>query len=684
MKLLLSALFTLFVFLSGLSQAQSISPDDVVQAREKGELDIADSTATTLLAYANDTNNTSLQADALYQLGRNAMERNNYAQAHQWLNQANAIYLDLNDELSSAKTYRQIGLTYRYQSDYATALEYLYMAMAIYQRNGSEQDLSSINNSLGVVLEKMGQFNEAAAHHQLALEIDYKLNDETGIASGLYNLGDIRRVLGDYEQALEYFRQALALDEASGNKKNIAYSTYKLGYVNMQLGQYKDAAQYMQRAHALFTEIDAVRDIDWALSGLSELALKEGNLPEAKSLAIEIIGRAEKYQYKSLLLDVYHTLIEIYVAQKQYNEALALIEKAIELAESIGESHQVSQLLAKKANALEMQVSFQDAYETLKRQKQLDDALFNQRRMDALASTQAQTEFIRRANQIALLEQRQVLQKIQAKNERDDRRNLFLGVLVLVLMAFLLYYRRSQQKYMQKLEHEVALRTAELKSANEELEALSLTDKLTGLNNRRFVESQIDADITSVLRKHQQTNSPLSPKDADLCLFVIDIDKFKRINDTFGHIAGDEVLQQMAKRLKRIFRDSDFVVRWGGEEFVAVARFINRNDSEALAKRIVDDIQRTPFALGNSVNETITCSVGFSCFPFSCKTQSHNTMLDIFTVADHCLYAAKDAGRNKWVGILDIADTNILPIPSSISALKALEDKQALTLSLKP
>lgn len=683
MKLLLSALFTFFVLLSGLSQAQSISPDDVVQAREKGKLDLADSTATTLLAYANDTNNTSLQADALYQLGRNAMERNNYPQAHQWLNQANRIYLDLNDKLSTAKTYRQIGLTYRYQSDYATALEYLYMAMAIYQHSGSEQDLSSINNSLGVVLEKMGQFNEAAAHHQLALEIDYELNDETGIASGLYNLGDIRRVLGDYEQALEYFRQALALDEASANKKNIAYSTYKVGYVSMQLGQYKDAAQYMQRAHALFTEIDAVRDIDWALSGLSELALKEGKLSEAKSLAIEIIGRAEKYQYKSLMLDVYHTLIEIYVAQKQYNEALALIEKAIELAESTEESHQVSQLLAKKANALEMQALFQDAYETLKRQKQLDDALFNQRRLDALASTQAQTEFIRRANQIALLEQRQGLQKIQAKNERDDRRNLFLGVLVLVLMAFLLYYRHSQQKYMQKLGHEVALRTAELKSANEEFEALSLTDKLTGLKNRRFVESQIEADISSVLRKHQQTSSPLSPKDADLCLFVIDIDKFKRINDTFGHIAGDEVLQQMAKRLKRIFRDSDFVVRWGGEEFVAVSRFMNRNDAEALAKRIVDDIRRTPFALGDSVNETITCSVGFSCFPFYSKTQNYNTMLDIFMVADHCLYAAKGAGRNKWVGILDIADTNILPIPSSIPALKALEDKQVLTLSLK-
>ncbi|WP_394220818.1 tetratricopeptide repeat protein [Alteromonas gracilis] len=684
MKLLLPALFIFFVVLSGLAQAQSVSPDDVVQARENGKLDLADSTATALLKYANDANNTPLQADALYQLGRNAMERNNYAQAHQWLSQANTLYLDLNDELSTAKTYRQIGLTYRYQSDYATALEYLYMAMAIYQRNGSAQDLSSINNSLGVVLEKMGQFNEAAAHHQLALEIDYKLNDETGIASGLYNLGDIRRVLGDYEQALKYFRQALALDEASGNKKNIAYSSYKVGYVNLQLGRYEDATQYMQRAHTLFTEIGAKRDIDWALSGLSEVAFKDGRLSEAKSLVSEIIARAEKHQYKSLLIDAYHILIEIYVAQKQYDEALALIEKAIELAESTGESHQVSQFLATKVNALEEQASFRKAYEALKRQKHLDDALFNQRRMDALASTQAQTEFIRRANQIALLEQRQALQKVQAENERDDRRNLFLGVLVLVLMAFLLYYRRTQQKYMQKLEHEVALRTAELKNANEELEALSLTDKLTGLNNRRFVESQIDADITSVLRKHRQTNSPLSQKDADLCLFVIDLDKFKRINDTFGHTAGDEVLQQAAKRLKRIFRDSDFIVRWGGEEFVAVARFINRENAEALAKRIIDDIQRTPFALGNSVNETITCSVGFACFPFSCNAQRHNTMLDIFTVADNCLYAAKGAGRNKWVGILDIADTSILPLPSSIPALKALEEKRMLTLSLKP
>lgn len=106
--------------------------------------------------------------------------------------------------------------------------------------------------------------------------------------------------------------------------------------------------------------------------------------------------------------------------------------------------------------------------------------------------------------------------------------------------------------------------------------------------------------------------------------------------------------------------------------------------AETLAKRIIDDIQRTPFELGNSLNEVITCSVGFACFPFSSGIQSNYTMPDIFSAADHCLYAAKGAGRNTWVGVLDITDISILPLPSSIQALKLLEEKGKLLMSLKP
>ncbi|MFC3092751.1 diguanylate cyclase [Alteromonas sediminis] len=681
MKALVRAVFTLFtLIILSLPPLQAASIQEVEQAREKGDLIVADNKARELLQTATEKSDISLEANAKFQLARNAMERNDYPEAQAWLNQSSTLFQEIGDELGMAKTYRQIGLTYRYQSNYSVSLEYLYMALAIYQSQGSPRDLASINNSLGVVLEKMGQFNEATVYHQQALEANYALNDQSGIASALYNLADIRRVMGDYALALDYFTQALEIDEANGNKKDIAYSSYKMGYVNMQMGNYELAGQFMQRAHQLFQEIGAKRDIDWALSGLADLAMRQGKLADAEALARGIIERAKANNYNSLLLDVYQTLIDILLLKKEYAEALNVINVAMELAENINESHKISQLLALKVTASEALADVSVAYEALKRQKELDDTLFNQTRLDALASAQAQTEFVRRANEIERLKQQQALQEIQAKAERENRQMLAIGIVGLAVVAFLLYSRRVQSNYTKQLESEVALRTSELKKANEELAALSLTDKLTGLNNRRFIENQLDADIASVLRKHKQAEYGDLPEHADLCMYVVDLDNFKAINDTFGHTAGDRVLQQTATRLKRIFRESDYLVRWGGEEFVAVARFVNRADAEVLAKRIINDIQNTPFTLDQTKSETITCSVGFACFPFACGHHSEEPLVDMFTAADQCLYAAKQSGRNTWVGVSDINDSSVLPLPSSLVALEELAGQDKLKL----
>jgi diguanylate cyclase (GGDEF)-like protein len=657
------------------------SVDDIVRLRNAGKLALAEQEASALLQSAISDANPKLKADALYEMALNAMERNNYPLAHQHLSQANSIYQDLGDELSMANTYRQIGLTHRFQSNYVTALEYLYTAFAIYQSEGSAQDKASINSSIGLVLEKMGQFNEAAYYHQQSLETNYALDDSSGIASDLYNLADLRRLLGDYALALDYFKQALVIDEASGNKKNIAYSCYKIGYVNMNMGNYILAEQYMRRAHSLFIEIGAKRDIDWALTGLSDLALKLGKISDAESSINGVILRAEKNGYKSLLVDAYQTLIEIKIEQEQYDKALGLIEGAIALAESMEELHHVSQLLALQVNVLEALDDVNNAFVALKRQKQLDESLFDQRRLNALASTQAQTEFIRRANQITLLEQQQALQKVKSANEREHRRHLLFGFMLLLLIAFLFYARRVQSRYTQKLKREVKARTLQLQRANEELSALSLTDKLTGLRNRRFIESNIDADISSVVRKHRQAPHHSGLTEADLCLFVIDLDYFKQINDSFGHAAGDRVLQQTATRLTSIFRESDYVVRWGGEEFVAVARFIDREHAMNLASRIVEDIQNIPFMLTEEVNQTVTCSVGFACFPFHQHNESKHDFSELFTAADHCLYAAKAAGRNQWIGVTNILEAAALPLPTTLAELAALSKQNLIAMA---
>ncbi|MDB2330590.1 diguanylate cyclase [Alteromonas sp.] len=683
--LVLRVIFIITLLLFGVLQVNASEIEEIEQLREKGEIVVAQRRALQLLERAKLTGDTQLKADTLFQLARNVMEQNNYPDAQQWLNQAIVIYQDLDNPLSIAKTYRQIGLTYRYQSNYSVSLEYLYMALAIFQSHGSQRDIASINNSLGLVLEKMGQFNEAVTHHQKALEANYALSNQQGIASALYNLADVRRVMGDYELALDYFNQALTIDEANGNKKDIAYSSYKIGYVNMQVGNYDVAAQYMHRAHSLFVDIGAKRDIDWALSGLSDLAYKEGKLIESESMVKGIITRAKEGQYRSLLLDAYQTLIEIYRSQERYGDAIPLIEEAISLAEEMGELHQVSQLLALKVDIQETVGEISEAYKALKLQKQLDEKLFNQNRLDSLASVQAQTEFIRQAHEIELLKQQQAVQEVELNSERENRRYLFLVFAALSVIAFLFYSRRAQLNYTKQLKQEVSERTVALEKANNELEAMSLTDNLTGLHNRRFLEAEIEADITRVLNTHQQAKSSLIAP-TDLCFFVIDLDNFKQINDTYGHSVGDSVLKQTAQRLSDIFGESDYLIRWGGEEFVGVARSVDREEAASLARRIVCDMQNTPFSLNGGLEKAITCSVGFACFPFTSEMDTKHSLVSpldtIFNAADQCLYAAKASGRATWVGVADIVEHTALSLPASIEALKALEVKGMIKLSL--
>ncbi|MBL0729888.1 diguanylate cyclase [Piscinibacter sp. HJYY11] len=187
------------------------------------------------------------------------------------------------------------------------------------------------------------------------------------------------------------------------------------------------------------------------------------------------------------------------------------------------------------------------------------------------------------------------------------------------------------------------------------IEEASLTDPLTGLRNRRFLEQQLDADISLCHRRyHEWLKAPEAPLplDADMAFFLVDIDHFKSLNDTYGHAAGDKVLAEMRGRLQDIFRESDYLVRWGGEEFLVVARETNRAEAERLAERIRVSVGGRPFELAPGVAVTKTCSVGFACLPFLPRDPEALNWLKIVEIADHALYMAKRDGRDRWFGLL--------------------------------
>jgi diguanylate cyclase (GGDEF)-like protein len=132
---------------------------------------------------------------------------------------------------------------------------------------------------------------------------------------------------------------------------------------------------------------------------------------------------------------------------------------------------------------------------------------------------------------------------------------------------------------------------------------------------------------------------------------MIDIDHFKHVNDTYGHAAGDQVLKQFAFILSQTMRDSDTVVRWGGEEFFVVAKHTSREDSRLVAERIRARVEAFPFELGNGQVIHKTCSIGYSSFPFFRTDPSKVAWEKVAEVADQCLYTAKGMGRNTWVGV---------------------------------
>ena len=252
------------------------------------------------------------------------------------------------------------------------------------------------------------------------------------------------------------------------------------------------------------------------------------------------------------------------------------------------------------------------------------------------------------------------------------------------------------------MEKKISERTEDLKIANSKLKELSQSDPLTGLNNRRFLEDSINEDISLVIRNYENFNIAKENNDeldyykhtggigkSDITFFLVDIDHFKLINDSYGHAIGDEVIMEMANRLRSAARDSDYVVRWGGEEFIIVTRSMKRSEAADMAERIRTQVEQAPFSTSDKKSIDVTCSLGFASFPLCPESPRLYSWASVVDVADMGLYAAKLSGRNGWVGIskaisniqLD-TDINILAKRNEIEVVSSFKKIISLDSSI--
>ncbi len=163
---------------------------------------------------------------------------------------------------------------------------------------------------------------------------------------------------------------------------------------------------------------------------------------------------------------------------------------------------------------------------------------------------------------------------------------------------------------------------------NTELARLALTDSVTGLSNRMHMGQILQKEFSRYLRHSQRFG-----------IIMIDIDHFKRINDTYGHDVGDKMLVQLSRKFEQATRNSDYISRWGGEEFLICCTTISENDLFIIAENSRQMIVNAEF----EIKENITISLGCAMI------QANENINELVKRADVALYAAKNNGRNQTV-----------------------------------
>jgi diguanylate cyclase (GGDEF)-like protein len=239
-----------------------------------------------------------------------------------------------------------------------------------------------------------------------------------------------------------------------------------------------------------------------------------------------------------------------------------------------------------------------------------------------------------------------------------------LAALGVVLAVWYAQRRRTEREaaYARRLRVEVDERTAEIAAQNRAMEAVnqqlhqaSVTDPLTGLGNRRHLCDSMAALGAAELA-------------AGNVLMIVDLDFMKPINDQHGHHAGDAVLCGIAGILRQLFRSTDLIVRWGGDEFVVFCRGCDLGTASALAERVRSAVAKTVFRVADGATARTSCSIGFATVPFVPQAPQLLGWEQSMSLADAALYQAKRE-RNTWFGWSGLAPA--AQLPSLLAAIDA-------------
>lgn len=589
-----------------------------------------------------------------------------YLERVNWLNER------LNEDISAAEEYRlQRELAYQYYFNGESKL-----ANAIC-RSHSPQSFDLYYRHLCVSAENLNYEQRAEAYltlHESALE-QSAVQFAVEILS---ELGWLQSSKGNIRQAFQTFERALEL----GKDQRVNWPVLNMVMQNTATLyiMYGDA-EYRQKGLKLHEEVlertkelrddnqlppeqaqYAIglthfnlgiantlheRDYETALDWFGKVNLQQAEQPKStlvfSALAAVELGKvelAENYLDQSSQLVDSNPVVERYLACYQQLVSLQLNNQdGIPACHNLHPDTQLEVKLDvyKRMSELEQadvrskgQEYFYELYKsTLKDQlKQSSSAVASNAELNRLElESKLQKE---------LLEKEELLKEAE-RERRETQSNLMYAIIAIFILVVVFGLLQIRQKLRQA----------------KRFKALSQRDSLTGLHNRMYFERRIQRALDAVnLANREEDNKSLA-------VYLFDIDYFKKLNDSYGHDVGDEVLKEFANRVTHALREQDMLVRWGGEEFLVVAKVDDEEDFYNIAQRIHLAVTQHPFIMPNGLELPVTCTVGGIMCPYLADIDQVPHWRTLVQLADTAMYYGKSQGRNRWVCISEIPTKEI-------------------------
>ena len=487
--------------------------------------------------------------------------------------------------------------------------------------------------SVGVSARMLGRSDEAMSNLQDAFTIADAAQDHYRRGSALYQLSVLDLYLKQPDRALQESQAAFSEAKQAGSSWGMAKAKMAESAALEILNRPKQQLSSMQEALAIARNAKSDVTECFALVNLADIYLSRKDYRTAFDLSERSLRLAQQQDDMSLIAVSKANLGFALFGLGRIDAGKRLVEEALTEYERRGAHVEIADLLGAYGQYLANAGDFKAALALRDRQQRVHDKIALAVREKDVLEIQSRFESEKRLREIELLNREKGLQSIEIQNKQWQQRIWWLLATVFAASFAVVAVLYRKLRTTNKL----------LGEKNSELSFQSSRDPLTALYNRRHFQNFINEGRGDTDRRRGAVDKPVQ------ALLLIDLDHFKLINDQFGHAAGDAVLIAVARRLRETLRETDMIVRWGGEEFLVFVPVAPVDRLDEIVLRIMHAISSEPIQyMGHYIQ--VTVSIGYSpvLLPPDDVALGWERVIGL---VDKALYMAKLHGRNRAYGV---------------------------------